>query len=283
MTTTQPQPPLPLPDAHRIAELAHRRGLLWGPLHAVASTGSTNADLAALAAAGEPAGAVLVAGAQTAGRGRQGRTWESPAGESVSVSLLVRLTAAARPMAGWLPLIAGLGVRAGLAEVLDHPIGLKWPNDLLVEGGPRPGKVAGILAEAVPGAAAAADAACVVGFGINLAQGEDELPIPAATSLRLAGAEDIDPSLLVVQCLAGVERYLQPWLASGADAERAGTWQAYRSACLTIGRRVRVAMPGGHELIGTAKDVDIDGHLVVEDEDGRHVVSAGDVVHLRAH
>lgn len=268
--------------------MAAHRGLLWGPIRTVASTGSTNADLRAMAAAGATGGTVLVAGEQTAGHGRQGRAWSSPANTSVAVSILIRLTPQQSAGAGWLPLIVGLGVRAGLAEIVEPSVVLKWPNDVLIAGGPRPGKVAGILAEAVPaaGSTAAEGLTVVVGYGVNLSQSADELPVPEATSLTLVGAPGpgapaLDASALVVATLAEIERYLQPWLAGGADAERGGTRQAYRTACTTLGRDVVVKLPGGQELSGTAVDVDADGHLIVDAADGRHVVAAGDVVHLR--
>ncbi|WP_226996250.1 biotin--[acetyl-CoA-carboxylase] ligase [Tessaracoccus flavus] len=123
-----------LPDARRIRDLL--RASMWGPLEVVPTTGSTNADLAERARSGAPEGAVLIASEQTAGRGRLDRQWVSPAGSSVSMSLLLRPTPAF-PQWGWLSLLAGMAVAAALSDVASSAgsVTLKWPNDVLIGGG----------------------------------------------------------------------------------------------------------------------------------------------------
>lgn len=226
-------------------------------LQVLAETASTNALLAQRARAGEPAGLVLVAESQTAGRGRLDRSWVSPprAGLTFSVLLRPELPPAQWP---WLPLWAGLAVATALRERAEVPAELKWPNDVLVEGR----KLCGILAEVPePGAV-------VVGIGLNVSTSEDELPHPGTTSLRLAGARTADRDTV----LRAVLRSLTTVLADPAAAQ-----EAYRERCSTLGRWVRVELPAERSVEGVAETVDEDGRLVV---DGT-AYGAGDVVHLR--
>ena len=153
----------------------------WRQLRRVATTGSTNADLVALAAAGEPAGLVLVADEQTAGRGRLGRGWTAPPGSGLTFSVLLRPHRAAAHL-GWLPLLTGLAVVEAVRSVTGVPAELKWPNDVVVRGDGGEGKLAGILAERLGGPGAGAGAV-VVGVGLNVSMSTDELPVHTATSL----------------------------------------------------------------------------------------------------
>jgi BirA family biotin operon repressor/biotin-[acetyl-CoA-carboxylase] ligase len=269
-----------------------RPGGLWTELTVLAETGSTNADLAAGAAAGAPEGTVLLAERQHAGRGRLGRTWTSPPGAGLILSFLLRPGHTVTPTRyGWLPLLAGTALVAAVRSVAGVDAALKWPNDLLVgptgtgPAGGR-GKCAGILAELVPGNAAGGVGAlgAVVGIGLNVTLRTDELPRPDATSLALAGAAGarLDRGRLLVALLAEVaERYRRFRVAAG-DPERSGLRAEYRSRCDTVGRAVRVELPDRGLLTGTAVDVDTDGRLVVaEPTGGRVTVAAGDVVHVR--
>ncbi len=212
---------------------------------------STNAVVAERARAGEPHGLVVVAEQQTAGRGRLDRTWVSPARAGLTFSVLLRPS---NPL-GWVPLLAGLGVAQALRQVADVDAVLKWPNDVLIDGH----KVAGLLAESVEGAV-------VLGIGLNVTTKAAELPVPEATSLALAGATTTDRDTVLRSVLRGIGDAL-------GDDSRA----AYRELCSTLGREVRVELPGGESRTGTAEAIDDDGRLVV---DGAPV-AAGDVVHLR--
>lgn len=246
----------------------------------LASTGSTNAVVAERARAGEPAGLVVVAEQQTAGRGRLDRTWTSPPRAGLTLSVLVRpdLPPARWP---WLPLLTGLAVATALRERAELDAVLKWPNDVLVEepGGPGgPGglsKLAGILVERVdtPDGPAA-----VVGCGLNTDLDREELPVPSATSVRLVTGSAADRTLLLADLLASLAGRYDAWTApGGADALHA----AYSRACSTLGRDVRVELPAGGLLTGRATGIDTGGGLVVEALAGRVVVGAGDVVHVR--
>jgi BirA family biotin operon repressor/biotin-[acetyl-CoA-carboxylase] ligase len=240
---------------------------LWSDLRVTAETGSTNADVAAEARDGAPEGLVLVAERQTAGRGRQGRVWESPARAGIAVSVLLRPAGIDPARYGWLPLLAGVALVETVRRIAEVDAVLKWPNDLLIDER----KCAGILAEvADPGAV-------VVGIGLNTTTRNSELPHPGATSLALAGAAcaDRDP-LLRALLRTFAARYVQ-WRDAGGDAEGSGLREAYAFHCATLGREVSVHLPDGTELRGLAEAVDLDGRLVV----AGHALAAGDVAHLR--
>lgn len=223
----------------------------------VTETPSTNAVVAARARAGEPAGLVVAAELQSAGRGRLDRSWTSPPRAGLTFSALVR-PGLATAQWSWLPLWTGLAVATALTARAEVEAELKWPNDVLVGGR----KLCGILAEVpVPGAA-------VLGIGLNVSTRADELPHDGATSLALVGARTLDRDTL----LRGVLRALGDVLADPAAARA-----AYRESCGTLGRRVRVELPGDRSVEGTAEGVDDAGRLVV---DGT-AYGAGDVVHLR--
>lgn len=269
---------------------AEALGGLWTAIDVVASTGSTNADLLARAAAepGAPEGQVLVAEEQTAGRGRLGRTWTSVPGAALTFSVLLRPATVPPARRGWLPLLAGVAVASAVRSVTEGGAGagggkgvdavLKWPNDVLA--GDR--KLAGILAEQSPDGSAV-----VIGTGINVATPADALPAsPAgvpATSLLAEGAAVAREPLL-----AEVLRQLERWyLAFRADPDpvRTGLLDAYRPLCTTLGQRVRVELPNGRFMTGVASGIDADGRLLVADnpDDPPLAISAGEVVHVRAH
>ena len=251
----------------------------WAALDVVASTGSTNADLLERSVREDVAdGTVLVADHQGAGRGRLGRTWSSPPRAGLAVSVLVR-PAAAQQRWSWLPLLTGVAVVDALGG-LGVDAGLKWPNDVLVRGPGRAGKVCGVLAEVAGGAV-------VLGAGLNVTQTAQELPPPPApsagavpapaTSLALAGARSTDRDTVLRRYLRALRTRLDEWAA-----DPAATAAAYRAACLTLGAPVRAHLPGGEVLDGEAEDVDADGRLVVRASGGaRTSLAAADVVHLR--
>ena len=246
----------------------------WREIRVVDETGSTNADVAELARRGEPAGLVLVAEHQTAGRGRLGREWRAPARSGLSFSVLLR-PGVATGLLPLVPLLVGVGVARGVAKVAEVEIALKWPNDLLI--GDR--KLGGILAERVE-TPDLTGSAVVVGVGLNVSLREAELPVPSAISLTLAGAVRADRDTVLRAALRGIAAEYLGWLAAGGDAERS-TLPAYRELCATLGRRVRVELPGDRVIEGVATAVDADGSLLVDTVAGARVVTAGDVVHVR--
>ena len=152
------------------------------------------------------------------------------------------------------------GVRRGrMADAV-----LKWPNDVLI--GER--KLAGILAQRV-------DAGVIVGIGLNVGLRAGELPVPTATSLAIEGAPtDRDPLLRAI--LREIATRHEQFRTDEAAVRR-----AYRELCNTIGRHVRVELPGDEVLVGEATGVEEAGRLVINGVDGEHLLSAGDVVHVR--
>jgi len=252
-------------------------GRLWRDVTVRAETGSTNSDLLAAARAGAPEGTVLAAEVQTAGRGRLDRRWVCPPGAALSFSVLLRPDGVPAVARGWIPLLAGVAVAAGLRAQAGLDARLKWPNDVLVGGA----KIAGILAEQ-------AGDAIVLGIGINVTTRRDELPVPNATSVVLAGAAP-DREQLLVAVLGELETWYRRWAAAVAPVvagtvpggDPAGLRAEYLRLSATVGQQVRVSMPGGKLVTGRAGDVDATGRLVVETASGPVPVSAGDVVHVR--
>ncbi|WP_395243757.1 biotin--[acetyl-CoA-carboxylase] ligase [Agromyces sp. MMS24-K17] len=276
----------------------------------LAHAGSTNDVLRDAATGSEaadwPHGAIVVTDDQTAGRGRLGRTWFAPSGKTLAISLLVRPAGAGGRMLppdalGWIPLIAGAAMTeaarravaaateagaaveeapapAGTTSGDDGPGGveveLKWPNDVLVSGY----KLCGILTELAPGGDA-----IIVGAGLNLTLDEHDLPAITATSLLLATGREPDADAVLADYLSGFLAAYATFAEAGGDAERSGTADWVRGLCGTLDADVRVELPGGGELVGTAEAIDGDGRLVVrEHETGEpQAVSAGDVTHLR--
>jgi BirA family transcriptional regulator, biotin operon repressor / biotin---[acetyl-CoA-carboxylase] ligase len=245
-------------------------------------TGSTNAELVARASGGDPAHfSVLVTTHQTAGRGRLGRTWIAPEGRTLAVSVFLGTGAASPDRLGWLPLLTGLAMTRTVGRlVVDHEVSLKWPNDVHVDGL----KVSGILAELVP------RVGVVIGAGLNLTQADAELPTPTSTSLALNGwgeagetAGDAMVDAALSAYLTELELLYSSFAAAGFDAASSGLRDAVGAACTTIGRSVRVDLPDGDQLFGTATGIDESGRLLVAGSsfDGVRSIAAGDVTHLR--
>jgi BirA family biotin operon repressor/biotin-[acetyl-CoA-carboxylase] ligase len=257
------------PLSERRLRIALADGPVWREVRVVASTASTNADVAAAARQGDAEGLVVVAEEQTGGRGRLDRRWQSPARAGVLLSVLMRpaVPAAALPL---LPLLTGLAVVEAVRGVGGLPASVKWPNDVLV----AERKLAGVLVERVE------DGAVVVGLGINVTTRVDELPVDTATSLAIeGGSTDREP--LVKEVLRALARRYSAYVAAGGSPE--AVVPAFREVCETIGRHVVVHLPGVEPVHGLAVGVDDSGMLVVRGDDGvEHAWSAGDVVHVRA-
>lgn len=238
----------------------------WQRLDVVEQTGSTNADLVARAAAGQDiAGAVLLAEHQVAGRGRGGRVWSGVPMGSIAMSVGVSTAGVDERTWALLPLLTGVAVVEALAEV-GVAGSLKWPNDVLVDGA----KIAGILAEV-----ASPQPAVVVGIGLNVTVGADEIDQPGATSVLASGGA-VDREQLVLHVLAHLDVRITQWRAGDG-----GVLADYRRHSGTIGARVRALLPGDREVIGLATAVDERGQLCIETPAGTTAVAAGDIVHLR--
>jgi len=243
----------------------------------VESTGSTNTDLAEAAvvsAADYPDLSVLCAGSQSSGRGRAGRVWESAPGASLSLSVLVRPKGVSLEHFGWLPILAGLAASRFVTGVLPaSEVGLKWPNDVLVGDS----KICGVLSELLGDGSGV-----VIGVGLNLTQGKDQLPIEAATSLRLEGAS-VSFEAAVTGFLTEFVALYEQFVYYRGDATASELRRFATASCLSVGRRVRVMLPGDQTLEGRAVEIDDSGRLLiaVDGEQQLFAVAAGDIVHLR--
>ncbi len=241
----------------------------WHTLEHHDQVGSTNDLVAAAARAGAPAGLVVSADRQSAGRGRRGRVWEDqPEGRSLAVSVLVAAPAAGATL---VPLATGLAVADAFAEHGGRPR-LKWPNDVLLpvaEGG-RPAKAGGILVEHH-------GEHLVIGVGLNLDwrghAGDDGEP--GRVSLAGSTARDVDRWAVLADLLRALDRRLH----QAAD-EPDRLLVDYGARCQTLGQQVRVVTATG-ELTGTADGIGRDGSLELSTPSGVVVVTEGDVIHLR--
>ncbi|MEV5309900.1 biotin--[acetyl-CoA-carboxylase] ligase [Streptomyces sp. NPDC052610] len=268
------RPPL---NAAALRRALVREGSLWSDVEVVQHTGSTNSDLVARAASGEtPEGVVLVAEEQTSGRGRLDRRWTAPPRSGLFFSVLLRPADVPVTRWGWLPLLTGVAVATGLSRAAGVDTALKWPNDLLVTVAGEERKAGGILAER------SGEHGVVVGVGINVTLRADELPVPQAASLALAGATVTDRDPLLRAMLRSLEDWYGRWRAAGGDPAACGLQETYAAGCATLGRVVRAELPGDRSITGEAVAVDGDGRLVIATKEGvQEPVGAGDIVHLR--
>lgn len=232
---------------------------------------STNAALRALSADAEawPHLSVIVTDNQTAGRGRLDRSWLAPAGSALAISVLIRELPSRSEAIGWIPLVAGLAMAdAVTAQLPDHEVAVKWPNDVLVDGN----KICGILAEST-------GTAVIIGAGVNTAMTLDQLPVPTATSFA-ALDQVCEEDRLVADYLRRLDGLLGA-LVTWEDADRSGIRDAVSARCATLGREVDVDLPDGATLHGTATAIDVDGRLRINAAGALHLVAAGDVIHAR--
>lgn len=262
--------------------------LLGGPLgwhslvHETEVTSTSDVALEAVRA-GTPPGLVVVADHQTAGRGRRGRPWDdaSAPGQVRSLTASVAVPVPA-DNAVLVPMAAGLAVADALRRAGTTP-SFKWPNDVLVPTAAGDlAKVAGILVERHalrPGDGRAGNEVLIVGMGIDLDWRDVAREGEAATwtSVAESSGRDVDRADVLADLLRG----LAVWLRS-VPSDPLRLLVAYRDACATIGRQVRVTFPDGEILEGAAVDLDRDGRLVVDGPNvGRVAVTAGDVEHVR--
>lgn len=269
-------------------------------LEYLAEVGSTNDVLVEHAtgpdAAAWPDLSVVVTDNQTRGRGRLGRTWLAPTGKSLAISVLVRpFGEDGEPLPsdhlGWFPLLAGAAMTKVVREVVEaaaaaqpaearneeapsHEVTLKWPNDVLIDGY----KVSGILSELLPDARG-----LVIGAGLNLTLDEHDLPTLTSTSLLLVTHSSPNPDAVLALYVAELQRLARAFIAAGGDPVASGLLDRVTELCGTLGSAVRVELPGGTDLVGSAVGIDTQGRLIVENQVNGELqaVAAGDVTHLR--
>jgi len=256
-----------MPDPAANPPLPDLAPIRWDVRH-LATIDSTNRYVLDEARAGAPTGLVVVADHQSAGRGRLGRSWEATPGSSLLVSVLLRPDLPVEQLF-LLTLATGVALADALRAVAGVVAGLKWPNDLVIDDR----KVAGLLAETEVSAGAAR--AVVIGAGCNFTPDAFPPELEAhATAVELEAGRAVDRDELLVAFLGALSARLDGLDAVVAEA---------RARSATLGRRIRVELPGDAVLEGVAIALADDGALVVRDDAGpEHVVAVGDVVHVRA-
>lgn len=214
-------------------------------------------------------GTVVVCERQTAGRGRRGRSWESPAGSGVWMSLILQpeISPAKAPM---LTLLTGMAVRRALAECFSMEASIKWPNDIIVDGK----KICGILTEMTMEDMHMSGV--VVGIGVNM--GIDAFPEAlqeVATSVSLVtGQEKPDRVELLIRILRLFEQYYDIFMRT---QDLSGLLEEYNTHCINVGRTICV-LEKSSDCIAKALGIREDGELMIETEDGaRRAVSSGEV------
>lgn len=253
-------------DDIRAGEIGSER---FGRVEIVEETGSTNSDLIERARAGEAEGLVLVAGMQTAGRGRLNRTWIGSPGASLLCSVLVRpkLDPEHVPL---LTAAAGLAAHDALLNAAGLDADLKWPNDLMSRGR----KLGGILTEGV----IKQDSVdfCIVGLGLNVNWPAADIPkeiSEIATSVSVELGRDADRMAILNQFLKSFEIHVVT-----AEESPSTLIREYKENCATIGKRVSVVIPSG-TVEGFASGIDTHGRLLVVDEDSESIaIDAGDLI-----
>ena len=258
-----------VPAARYDGDDARSLALEWAvpAVHLYESVGSTNDVARALAVEGAPAGTVVLADRQVAGRGRGGRAWASPAGMGVWMSIVLRPRSLPSP--GLLPILVGIAAAGALDRYVFPGPAIKWPNDLQLDGR----KLGGILCEATWDAAG--PAFVVVGIGINVNHFPADFPPELrdiATSLRAVSGGSSPPRTLVAGDVArAILRQLAEPPAALDDARLAEL--AARDALR--GREVRVTGP--EELVGIAEGISAAGALLVRTVEGVRAVTSGTV------
>jgi BirA family biotin operon repressor/biotin-[acetyl-CoA-carboxylase] ligase len=257
----------PPADVQTAIDSAAARLGSFAALRFAESIGSTNDAALALAAADAPEGVSVLAEQQTAGRGRRGRSWSSPPGAGLYLSIVLRggdLTSSP----GLVTLGAGVAASSAVQAATGLPVRLKWPNDLVIGAEWR--KLGGILCEAQ------GRDALVVGIGINLTPASHPPDVAArAASIEGELARSVDRAAIIVECLAGL-RALASALRAGQAESIVNAWRD-RAADGWRGSPVQWS-EGELTLTGVARDIDADGGLIVERDGRRERVVAGEVL-----
>lgn len=259
-----------LPFTHDSVSAALASGAFGRPLHFHAMVDSTNTRAAELARAGEPEGTVVLADAQTAGRGRSDRRWESPPGVGVYASVVLR-PALDAARATFVTSVAALSAAAAVEQTASRRAEIKWPNDVLVAGR----KVSGILAER---GGSGGFAWLVVGFGVNVNQRRDDFPpsiAETATSIRAESGTVACRVRFLSRLLGLFEADYRTFLSEGPPA----LIGRIRERSAVLGHRVEI-QDGPRRVQGIALDLDEHGGLVLGKGKGRETFHQGSVVRI---
>jgi BirA family biotin operon repressor/biotin-[acetyl-CoA-carboxylase] ligase len=224
-------------------------------------TASTQSDLAELVNASvAKSGEVIAADFQSAGKGRLDRNFDAPPQSALLFSFFLK-PKRARSDWSFISFLAAIAMHNVISKEIKDKVSLKWPNDILI--GEK--KVAGLLAQQIGDGV-------IVGIGLNVGMGADELPVPTATSLSLAGSNNLDRNLLLSAFLNCFSDIFKVWDSGGDFIEN------YRQLSSTLGRQVRVEVLGRDSIEAEAVSITAQGALILSN--GTEV-NVGDVVHLR--
>ncbi len=256
--------------AEKLAVQLHTR-VLGKPLRYFPTLDSTNVYATRLAREGALEGTIVIADAQSGGKGRLGRSWVSPPAVNLYLSVILRPSVAAS-VAPQLNLLAAVAVADAISEICQLTPAIKWPNDVLVAGK----KVCGILAEMQTEAGELR--AVILGIGVNINASLSAFPEELrekASSLLLVSGRTIERSTFTASLLTHLEKWYVLWLEQGLVALRT-TWEIY--AAWFLQKRIAVAAPEG-TVTGTVLGLDSDGALLLrrEGDGGIHRLLAGDV------
>jgi BirA family transcriptional regulator, biotin operon repressor / biotin---[acetyl-CoA-carboxylase] ligase len=247
--------------------------ILGQPLHFFPTINSTNTYAARLAREGASEGTTVIADSQSGGKGRLGRSWVSPPGVNLYLSVILRppVSTAVAPQLNFL---AAIAVADAVSETTRLSPAIKWPNDVLV----TEKKVCGILAEMQTDTSGLR--AVIVGIGVNINAPLSAFPEELrnkASSLLIAGGQTVERTTLTASLLTHLEKSYVLWLQEGFSTLHS-RWEQY--AAHLLGTRISVAVPEG-TVVGTVLGLDRDGGLLVQGDSGeRHRLLAGDVTVL---
>lgn len=264
----------PLPDeiCAALRSSSTRRGPFGQPAVFFSETGSTNDVAAAMAERGAPEGAMAVALAQTAGRGRLGRAWFSPPGAGLYFSVICRNPIVA-PL---LTLAGGVAVADGIRGATGLPVDIKWPNDVVVADRSAPGrrrKLAGVLAEASSGADGLQYV--VLGVGINLSPAAYPPSIAArATSIESELGRPVEAGPILAETLSALNEHVSA-LARAQGERVLARWRALSPS--SVGAAVEW-ISNGTSSRGTTAGIDDQGALLVRSSRGLERIISGEVV-----
>jgi BirA family biotin operon repressor/biotin-[acetyl-CoA-carboxylase] ligase len=258
---------LPVELAEPLARAAARLGPFAGPVRWYPEVSSTSDVAAMLADDGAAEGTIVAANAQTAGRGRHGRSWASPPDAGLYVSVVLRPAGHVVPL---LTIAAGVAVAEAVQAATGLSPSLKWPNDVYIGRG----KVAGVLAEASTHGGGGGIRHVVLGVGINVMPAAYPPEIAArTTNLETELGRGVDRGLLLAEILSALAgRYAD--LARGRPADVIEAWR--RRATATLGRSVRWE-ERGVPCEGVAETIDDTGALMIRTRSGRVRVTSGEM------
>ena len=258
------------PDSISKIELESRMHTKWAGrnLFCLDTVDSTNDYIKKLAEDGAPHGTLAVADYQSGGKGRRGRSWVTPHGTAIAMSILVRPTLAPEK-ASMMTLVAGMAVARSVKEVTGLDVKIKWPNDVVIDGK----KISGTLTEMSMELGAIHYIVIGTGINANVTEFPDEIK-DTATSLILEKGEKVDRAAIICAHMEAFEDFYDRFMEYG---DMTLLREDYQELLVNQDKTVRVLEPG-HEYTGIARGIDEMGQLLVEKEDGSIVkVYAGEV------